>query len=424
MVIGHQYRIQEGTTAGGTWQPTGSTDTELILSGLMPSTQYTAQVRTLNDEGESQPSNAVTFTTQVYVPTPPVWQTGNALRRTISAGETVTVDIGALVPNADTVEEIFGLQFQWMDYNEATKMLELKDAPIVREDTEIKIRFLAENADGDTPADYIITLNGSVLASLHNTLFFEEPLNYEPGRVKRRGTQIIVTELTDNDYTTFSTHTDFDINLADANGNATGFNYIFIKAKGRNISYAITPTGGSGAGFTNRRIPETIKNVGGGAVSTIVNGFTHELYPLPSRVTATSVRLQISGTNLEIYAVMLLKLGWELDANGDFIGMEFDRVDRTGQLSETPDGTIEREQVLGAEPFKWEGQYTAIVEGSDVDEWMDWTEANQNCAFGREFSRHPQDVFLAFFPALEMPNNYLGLVKSIGETIQFGVAEQ
>ena len=423
-ITGHQYRIQRGDTAGGIWKDTGSLDTTHLIPVLMPSTQYTVDVRTLNAEGESPESNAVTFTTQVYVPKPPVWQTGAALKQTINAGESATLNIGQLVSGAEDIEEIFGLQFRWMDYNESTQMLTLTDAPIIGEATDIRIRFIARNAEGEEPADVIITLNASVFATLHNTLFFEEPIHYLPGRVQRRNASTIVTELTDNDYKTFSTHTDFDINIADASGNPTAFNYIFIKAKGRNISYAITPTGGSGAGFTNRLIPETIKNVGGGEVSTLVNGFTHELYPLPSRVTATSVRLEITGTNLEIYAVMLLKLGWELDANGDFIGMEFDRVDRTGQLSETPDGTIEREQVLGAERFKWEGQYTAIVEGSDVDEWMDWTEANLNCVFAREFSRHPQDVFLAFFPALEMPNNYLGLVKSIGETIQFGVAEQ
>ena len=360
----------------------------------------------------------------LQTPKPPVWQTGTAMKRTISAGKSATVDIGALVPNADEVEEVFGLQFQWMDYNEATQTLTLTDAPIVREDTEIRIRFLASNADGDTPADYILTLEGSVLASLHNTLFFSEPLNYEPGRITRRGTSRIVTELTDNDKTTFSTHTDFDIDMADADGNPTAFDYVGIIAKGQNIRYFVTPIGGTGTGFSNRQIPETIKNIGGGTVSTVVNGFTYDLYPLPSRVTATSVRLQISGTNLEVYTVMLLKLGYELDANSDFIEMEFDRVDRTGQLAETPDGTIERDQVLGAEPFKFEAQYTIIMDGSDVDEWMDWTEANVNCAFAREFSRHPQDMFLAFFPTLEMPNGYLGLVKSVGETVEFGIAEQ
>ena len=423
-ITGHQFRIVEGNTAGGRWEDTDSLDTMLSVSGLMPSTEYTAQVRTLNDEGESQPSNAVTFTTQVYVPKPPVWQTGSALRTDINAGETRRINIGALVTDAASIEEIFGLQFQWMDYNESTQILTLTDAPIIREDTDIRIRFLASNDEGEVPADYIITLNASVLASLHNSLFFVEPLNYEPGRVTRRGTQIIVTELTDNDYTTFSTHTDFDINLADANGNATGFNYIFIKAKGKNITYTLTPTGGSGTGVTNRRMPESIKNIGGGEVSTVVNGFTHDLYPFPERVTATSVRLQITGTDLEIYAVMLLKRIWEIDANSDYIDMVFEKVDRAGKLEDFPDGSIERVEVLGAERWKWEAEYTATVDGSDVDEFMDMVEANLNCGFAREFSRHPADVYPAFFPALEMPNGYLGLVKSVGESIQFGVFEQ
>lgn len=357
---------------------------------------------------------------------PPTWQTGSALKRTINAGETAQVNVGALVTDADKIEEIFGLQFRWMEYNESTKILILREAPIVRADTVIRIRFLARNEDGETPGDYVITLKGSVLASLHNSLFFEEPLNYEPesGRVTRRGTTIVVTELTDNDYTTFSPHTDFNINMADAQGNPTAIDYIFIKAKGSNIVYSITPTGGRGSGFTNRQMPEKIKNISGGEVSTIVNGFTHDLYPLPERITASSVRLQISGTNLQIYAVMLLKLGWELEANNKFTDMRFEKVDRAGKLDDSPDGAIERVHVLGAERFKWEAQYTVIVEGSDVDEFMDWTEANLNFGFAREFSRHPADVYPAFFPTFEMPNGYIGLVKSVGETIQFGVAEQ
>ena len=373
-------------------------------------TEYLVQVRaTRSSVGENK-----TLRVQVRAPQPPVWQTGSAMKQTINAGESATVDIGALVKGAKKIEEIFGLQFHWMDYNEATKLLTLTDAPIVREDTDIRIRFVAENDNGEMPADYIITLKGSVLASLHNMLFFEEPLNFELGRITRRGTDIIVPELTDNDKTTFSTHTDFDINIADANGDPTAFDYVLIIATGSNLRVSITPTGGSGTGFANRVVPQTIKNIGGGEVSKVVNGLLYDLYPLPQRVTATNVRLRLNGTNIEVYAVMLLKLGWELDANSEFIDMEFDRVDRAGILSETPDGSIKRSQVLGAEGFKWEGQFTAVVKGADVDEWMDWTEANINCAFAREPSRHPQDVFLAFFPSLEMPNGYLGLVKSIG----------
>ena len=42
-VTGHQYRIQEGNTAGGTWENTDSTDTTYVIRNLKPSTQHTAQ---------------------------------------------------------------------------------------------------------------------------------------------------------------------------------------------------------------------------------------------------------------------------------------------------------------------------------------------------------------------------------------------
>ena len=332
-IIGSEVRVAEGATipTDTPWQTfTDDDSTNGILTGLEENTNYAVEVRLLNSVGQSLSSGVTTFTTLRLMA--PVWRTGTALKRTIYAGETATVDIGALVTDADDIEEIFGLQFRWMEWNEAIKILTLRDAPIVRDDTEIRIRFLASNDDGKTPEDYIVTLKGSVLASLHNSLFFEEPINYEDGRIKRRGTSIIVPELSDNDYTTFSNHTDFMIDISDENGDPTAFDYIFIKAKGQNIRYSIILTGGTGQGFTNRLMPETIKNIGGGEVSTIVNGFTHDLYPLPQRVTATSVRLQINGTNMEIYAVMLLKLGWELDANSDFIQMQFEKVDRAGRF--------------------------------------------------------------------------------------------
>ena len=212
--------------------------------------------------------------------------------------------------------------------------------------------------------------------------------------------------------------------MSDADGNATAFDYIFIKAKGTNIVYSATLTGGTGNNVTHRAVPTTLKNIGGGDVSTVVNGFIHELYPLPAPVTATSVRLQITGTHLEIYAVMFLKVFWEIDANSKYVQMDFEKVDRTGQISIAPDGSLARVETLSAERHKWESVYTVIVKGSEVDEFMDAVEVHSNCAFAREFSRHPEDVYPAFFPAFEMPNGYLGLVKSAGETITFGVNEQ
>ena len=93
--------------------------------------------------------------------------------------------------------------------------------------------------------------------SLHNSLFFKNPLNSLPGRVERRGTSTIVNEMTDNDYRTFSLQTDVDMDVSDADGNATAIDYIFIKSQNLD-NYAFTPSGGAGSGFTGRSMPESV----------------------------------------------------------------------------------------------------------------------------------------------------------------------
>ena len=41
----------------------------------------------------------------------------------------------------------------------------------------------------------------------------------------------------------------------------------------------------------------------------LLAGFIHELYPLPAQVTATSVRLTFTGTDVEIYADNVSTIG-------------------------------------------------------------------------------------------------------------------
>ena len=211
----------------------------------------------------------------------PVWQTGTALETDIDAQGNATVDISALVSGAVRIEWRYGLQRSWMAFDGTT--LTLTDAPVYRQEQCFRVGFRAYDSrafDADfADADYLITVNGSVLASLHSTLFFAEPVNYQSGRVVERGTTTVVSTLTDNDYTTFSTHTDFDMDMQDAVGDPTAFDYVFIKAKGDSITYSITPTGGTGTGFVDRVIPTTIKGLGGGSVSTVINGFTHDSVP-------------------------------------------------------------------------------------------------------------------------------------------------
>ena len=89
-ITGHQYRITTGTSPGGTPTSTGSTSESHTISGLNPSTEYTVQVRSVNNEGNSAWSNSVTFTTETEITL-----TANPTSVVNSETSTVTVQLSA-----------------------------------------------------------------------------------------------------------------------------------------------------------------------------------------------------------------------------------------------------------------------------------------------------------------------------------------
>ena len=259
--------------------------------------------------------------------------------------------------------------------------------------------------------------------TLHSSLFFKDPINYLPGRVKIHGMQTVVPEMTDNDYKTFSSQADVDMDVSE-DSNATRITHIFLKAK--NIdAYTFTPTGGAGAGFSNRSLLTTVTNYEGESTSTTVSGFQHDLYPLPAAITATTARLQFTGTHPEIYALMLLDIGIEIDANSRFTQIDFQKVDRTGTLTTNPTGRTRRNPPFAGTRFKWEGAYVCQFRGESVSAFLAWLEANPNFAFAQEFSRYPARVFPTANPSTRIRNGYLNPeAKSNGEFVQFRVSER
>ncbi len=67
----YEYRVAKGKSAGGTWKTTGGTGTTVTVPGLDPNTEYTFEVRAVNDAGEGPASNAVTATTETVAPDAP-----------------------------------------------------------------------------------------------------------------------------------------------------------------------------------------------------------------------------------------------------------------------------------------------------------------------------------------------------------------
>ena len=261
--------------------------------------------------------------------------------------------------------------------------------------------------------------------SIHNTLFFRDPINYIPGRVKRHGASVIVNEMTDNSYRTHSIETDVSVDIR-RSGAATDVTHLFVKYKGTLQRYVVTPNSGSAI---TRTVPTTVTNWEGSTVSLEVDGFKHDLFEVSSKMTAETVRIQFTGTNLKIYALMLLEVGLEIAANKDWSRIHPVKVDRTGVLHKTTGGGLYRDAPIGAEREKWEYDLTLLsIDGTTeilYKAFLAWKAAHPNCAFAREFTRFPDEVMLVTFPQFEtriQPRS--DLYKGAGDRVPFRVAER
>ena len=268
------------------------------------------------------------------------------------------------------------------------------------------------------------------IASLHNALFFKECVNYfdQGARVSERGDPSnIIREVADNDYQTFSTVTDYAIDMS-RNNQPTRVDAVFIKSKGI-TRHSGTPTGGSGTGWTNEALPETVENWEGTPISTTVLGFQHHLLLMDQHFTATSVRVRFEGTNVEVYEILLLEFGIEIDANADFTEIATNFVDRTGVVHPDPGGGISYTPPLGGGRDRWQIDYAVkVVPGKTLletpEEFLYWRSENRNHVHVQEFTRKPWRVFPAVFLGKSVPVRYRTDDKTGGELLTFRVAEQ
>ena len=116
--------------------------------------------------------------------------------------------------------------------------------------------------------------------------------------------------------------------------------------------------------------------------------------------TATSVRVQFEGTNVELYEIMLLEFGISIDANADFTEIATNFVDREGVMHPDPGGGIAYSPSIGDQRDKWEIDYVVkIVPGKTIletpEEFLYWRAKNRNHVFAHGAIAIP----LADFPS-------------------------
>lgn len=269
------------------------------------------------------------------------------------------------------------------------------------------------------------------MASLHNTLIFKacRHLSRDYGeRVTVRGATTIIPEVSDNDFLTYSGVRDMDINISE-NGNPTRVDAFFLISK--NVTrHTGTPTGGSGRGWTNRDVPDTVDNYQGESVSTTVDGFQHDLFLLENPFTATSVRLRFQGRGIEIYELMLLELALELDANrSDFVAIDPSEVDRAGGVDPSPAGAVNRRLGYGGSRPRRVINFTlemipSVSENDNPDEFLYFMEKNPRIVFAEAFTETPEYVYPAIFGSFRVPVRYRNDYKPLGYNLPFRVMER
>ena len=422
----HEVSVKEGASPGTKWVATGSTGTTHRVTNLKPNTQYAIQVRSRNSEGPSPASNSVNPTTDAVPPGAPTGLKVELAPTTAVLKWAAATEGGEVEEYEVIYAEGAALGSTWVATGSTGTRFFVKR---LKRGTQYTFGVRGRNSEGAGEASRPVTQN-TPIASLHNALFFKECVNYfdDGARVSVHGNPSeLVRAVADNDYNTFTRQKDLVMNIA-VNGNPTRVDAIFVK--GIDIEgHSAEPTGGTGVGYSNRRMPLTVKNWEGTEVSTVVAGFQHDLYLLDSHFTATSVRMMFTGTDAKIYEIMLLEFGLEINANSDFTQINPDFVDRSGVVHPDAGSGIAYSPSIGDQRDKWEIDYVVkVVPGKTLletpEEFLYWRAKNKNHVFAMEPSRFPWRVFPAVFVRKRVPVRYRTDDKLAGEVLNFRVAEQ
>ena len=414
---------------GGQWIDTGL-DLRHTFENLSPTTQYLIEVAEVNAAGRG-----TTASKSVRTDAAPVVITAPLAPQNLTVDLTATTAIlkwaisGTGSP-ADTYEVSYAeggtLGSDWIDTESLRTRFFIRR---LKRGTRYTFAVRGRNSEGAGAASSPVT-ERTPIALLHNALFFKECVNaLDNGeRVSEHGNPSnIIRAVGDNDYRTYTREKDLVLNIT-VNGAPTRVDAVFVKGIGIE-GHSAEPTGGSGAGYSNRMMPETIQNFEGTEVPTTVAGFQHDLYLLDGHFTATSVRMTFTGANAIITEIMLLEFGISIDANGDFTQIDLDSVDRSGRIDEGPGGRLRYSAPLGGERDKWEVDCTVrVVPGKTLletpEEFLYWRADNRNHVFCMEPSRFPWRIFPAVFVGKSVPIRYRTDSKTSGEILSFRVAEQ
>lgn len=226
----------------------------------------------------------------------------------------------------------------------------------------------------------------------------------------------------------------------DSKGNGSGdardFTDIFVKCQGVSSYTAALTDPQHITSPAVRTVPETVTNDSGDEVSTIVDGFQHDLHSLwqdrtlgISKPKAKSITLTFAGSAPRIYEVMVLDRLLTLNADGGFSRIEYDSID-LGSVEPDLRKRLSYVPPINAERDKWLVNLTLRSPrkptGRDTiaDDLIAFIRKHKSFVFAPEYQRYPARVFPALWPNPETQLRYLSRWKGGGRRVVFSVRER
>ena len=264
-------------------------------------------------------------------------------------------------------------------------------------------------------------------------IFYAYPLNYGGSRSQ-------YPAVADNNYNTFTEQTSMLLHIdtaGDGTGTAREFTDIFIKSSTGIASYTAAFTDGANIPTSPspfpRTLPETVKNDSGDTVSTIVDGYQHDLHSLwtdekTAKPKAKSITLTFTGTSPRIYEIMILDRRLTLDSDGGFSRIEYDSLD-LGSYEPDLRGRLGYVPPIGGERDKWIVHMTlfaprrAADRGVIADNLLHFIRRHKNFVFAGEYNRYPERVFPAGWGDARTDIRYISRWKGAGRRVRFSVRE-
>ena len=262
--------------------------------------------------------------------------------------------------------------------------------------------------------------------------FFDYPLNYGGGRSQYKA-------VADNDYNTFTSQASMLLHIdtaGDGSGTARAFTDIFIKCAGVNSYTAALTNPENITSPAARTLPATVTNDSRDEVSTIVDGYQHDLHNLwtdektakPKAKSITLTFTAASGETARIYEVMVLDRLLTLNSDGGFSRLEYDSLS-LGSVEPDLRGNLSYVPPIGATRDKWlvnltlDSRRTTTGRDTIADALISFIRRYKRFVFAAEYNRYPERVFPALWPNPETQVRYLSRWKGGGRRVLFSVRE-